>query len=149
MKRFSFFVFLILLFLLPQAQAADRSDLFMQGPVRGDVVDVLDGDTLTIKAHIWIGQSLETHVRLYGIDAPEIKGKCTQERQLAQQAKAELARLVQAGSVSLLNIQLEKYAGRVMAQVQTTDGTDVSKHLIEKGLARPYGGKKRQSWCTQ
>jgi endonuclease YncB( thermonuclease family) len=44
-------------------------------------------------------------------------------------------------------VRLEKYAGRVLAHAQTSDGVDISKYMIEKGLARPYFGKKRQPWC--
>lgn len=44
------------------------------GPVRADVVRVIDGDTLAVTAHIWVGQSLATSVRIRGIDTPELRG---------------------------------------------------------------------------
>lgn len=35
-----------------------------------------------------------------------------------------------------------------MAQIQTADGTDIGRHLIEKGFARAYHGEKRKPWCA-
>ena len=50
------------------------------GPVPAEVLAVLDGDTLVVRARIWLGQDVETRIRLDGIDAPELKGKCESER---------------------------------------------------------------------
>lgn len=130
----------------PQAQSAPRQER-LPGPVSGKVLDVLDGDTLSVSLHVWIGQELQTHVRIAGIDTPELRGACKEERALAAAARQEVARLLQDGAVTLSDIRLEKYAGRVLARAATADGVMIADHLIEKGYARPYSGKKRQSWC--
>ena len=95
------------------AQAGER----LAGPVPAEVVAVIDGDTLEVSAHIWLGRELHIRVRLAGIEAPELKGKCAQERSLATQARAYLrARLAsredRAAQVWLRNIRHGKYAGR-------------------------------------
>ncbi len=130
--------------------AADR----LPGPLPAQVVSVLDGDTLEVRVHIWLGQDLSTRVRLAGIDAPELEGKCDRERDLARRARAYLlARLdpVDAGAgaamVRLREIRYGKFAGRVLARVETWDGTDLGQGLLAAGLARPYDGRRRASWC--
>ena len=119
----------------------------LSGPVPADVVEVLDGDTIAVKARIWLGQELATRVRLSGIDAPELHGKCDRERRLAAAARDFLAERLTDRPVELRDVQFGKYAGRVVARVVTPEGEDVARVLIAAGLARPYGGGKRRPWC--
>lgn len=135
-------VILMLLFATP----ADARDV-IAGPVSGKVLQVLDGDTVTVRLHIWIGQDVETHVRIAGIDTPEMKGKCAREREMATAARVELEKLLADSTITLSNIRHEKYAGRVMAKAVNSQGVDLGGHLTEKGFARPYNGKKRLGWC--
>lgn len=128
------------------AEAARPRAEVLPGPLAAEVLEVLDGDTLTVRVHVWIGQRVETDVRIAGIDTPEIRGQCAREKELAIAARAEVQKLVAAGIV-LSNIRLEKYAGRVLAQVETQSGIAIGSHLIAIGLARPYGGEKRAGWC--
>ena len=128
--------------------AGDR----LAGPLPAQVVSVLDGDTLEVRVHIWLGQDIQTRVRLAGIDAPELKGKCARERVLAQRARAYLKAQLDPGdagtaSVRLREVRYGKYAGRVLARVETLDGTDLGQALVTAGLARPYDGRRRASWC--
>jgi len=118
------------------------------GPVPAEVLAVLDGDTLMVRARIWLGQDVETRIRLDGIDAPEIKGKCDSERRKAAEAREGVVRLAAGGRVILRNIQYGKYAGRVVARVETLDGRDFSDALLGAGLVRAYDGRRRSSWCA-
>lgn len=137
---------LSLLTIIPASAYSARMER-LAGPVSARVLDVLDGDTVTVRARVWIGADIETHVRLAGIDAPEIHGKCASERKQAQDAKDALAALVKDGTVILTDIRLEKYAGRVLARVEVSNGQDVGKSLLDAGLVRAYGGGKRRPWC--
>lgn len=128
------------------AQAGLRQEV-IPGPISGKVLDVIDGDTLSVRLHVWIGQRIETSVRIAGIDTPEINGKCAKERHMAKASHMELKRLLADGDIILSRIRLEKYAGRVLAHASTKNGVSIARHLIEKGLARPYKGRKRGSWC--
>jgi endonuclease YncB( thermonuclease family) len=126
----------------------------LAGPLPAWVVSVIDGDTLEVRVHIWLGQDLNIRVRLAGIDAPELKGKCDREKDLARRARAYLlARLDPAdsgvGEIRLREVRYGKFAGRVLARVETLDGTDLGQDLIAAGLARPYDGRRRASWCEQ
>ena len=124
----------------------------LPGPIRARVTGVIDGDTLAVQARIWLGQDVDIHVRLVGIDAPELKSKCAAERDAALKARAMLAELVglgngAGGEVTLSDVRYDKYGGRVLARVAAQDGTDLASALVAKKLARPYDGKARQAWC--
>jgi endonuclease YncB( thermonuclease family) len=119
----------------------------LAGPVRAEVLEVIDGDTIRVGAHIWLGQRVTTLVRLSGIDAPELKADCAEERRLAELARRLLRDRLGEGDVWLTDIEYEKFAGRVLARVATADGSDLSHGLLQAGLARPYDGGKRASWC--
>ncbi|MHA1599946.1 MAG: thermonuclease family protein [Alphaproteobacteria bacterium] len=125
----------------------------LSGPIGAQVLRVLDGDTLEVSARIWLGQAVETRVRLAGIDAPELRGGCAFERELAVRARAYLVgRLGPVDGrpvrVSLYDISAGKYGGRVLARVLTANGEDLGRSLLAAGLARPYTGGGRRSWCA-
>ncbi|NYZ16210.1 nuclease [Azospirillum sp. RWY-5-1] len=129
------------------AGAADRGTSIV-GPIAADVLRVVDGDTLTVRAHIWIGHEVETSVRLTGIDTPELRARCPEEREKAREARAFLLRLVGEDPVMLMDIQSDKYGGRVLARVRNAAGADLAQSLIRAGLARPYKGDRRGVWCA-
>ena len=108
---------------------------------------VIDGDTIQVRARIWLGQDVETRVRLDGADAPELNGGCESARRLARRARDFVRALADGGRVILSHITYGKYAGRVLARVRVPGGEDFSDALIAAGLARPYGGGRRRSWC--
>ncbi|MFN0042004.1 MAG: thermonuclease family protein [Alphaproteobacteria bacterium] len=119
------------------------------GPVQARVVQIIDGDTLIVRAHIWLGQDVETSVRMSGIDAPELKGQCELERTRALASRDHLASRVAGGAVVLTQVRYEKYGGRVLAQVRLPDGTDLAHDMIATGHARSYDGGKRGMWCEE
>jgi micrococcal nuclease len=118
----------------------------MEGPVAAEVLRVVDGDTLTVRAKIWIGQELTTNVRLSGVNAPELSGGCDEERTLAQAARRFLAERVEGRAVTLRNIALDKFGGRVVAVVEDGAG-DLAAALLAARLAVPYDGGRREPWC--
>lgn len=117
----------------------------LPGPFQARVVRVIDGDTLIVQVGLWFGQSVIEHIRIAGIDAPEMKGRCPSETEAAKAARQYLTGLIGAGSIELRDVRREKY-GRALASV-TAGGVDVGKALIGEGLARPYAGRKRAGWC--
>ena len=131
----------------PYTQGGARETL--SGPIPATVLKVFDGDTVIVRARIWLGQAVETKVRLTGINAPELNGRCEKERHLAQRARQVLTEAIDGKPVSLSNIVYGKYAGRVLASLAVSGGGDASLTLIKAGLARPYSGGKRRSWCGE
>jgi micrococcal nuclease len=100
---------------------------------------VVDGDT--IKAPYGVTY------RLMGYDTPETRSaKCDAELELGLAAKQRLEELPARGEVRVLESGKEDRYGRSLAAV-TVNGRDVGDILIDEGLARPYQGGKRASWC--
>ncbi len=129
------------------ANRAASAASMLKGPVEARVLAVLDGDTFVAEAHVWPGQFVRVNVRIRGVDAPEMKGRCPGERQAAKQARDLLSELLDGESVAISNIGGAKYYGRVLADVVTPRGELVSQILLERNVARPYRGGKRRGWC--
>ena len=100
-------------------------------------IRAVDGDTLALGRE---------RVRIIGLDAPEMHGRCPRETAQAQAAKKRMAQLV-AGGVTLRPRGRDR-SGRLLAQVRDQRGRDVALVLIQEGLARPYDGHTRRAgWC--
>ena len=113
------------------------------------VVSVTDGDTVRVRMALWPEVTIETAVRLRGIDTPELHGHCERERKLALDARAALARMLTGQQVSLSEVTPDKYGGRVLARVSTVNGADVAGDLLKRGLAVSYSGRgPRRNWCA-
>lgn len=118
------------------------------GPVACALTRVTDGDTFRCIATPWPDLRVDISVRPDGFDAPELRGKCEAEKDAAARAKDQLTRLLAAGAITLHNVRLGKYAGRVAADVHV-DATPIAGAMIESGNARPYTGGGRYTWCGQ
>lgn len=110
---------------------------------------VYDGDTLFVDIPNFpsiLGEDMPIRVR--GIDTPEIRGKCPEEKVIAKQARDQVRLWSEnAERVELTNIERGKYF-RLVATV-LIDGEDIGEKLVKLGLARPYDGQgKRQGWCN-
>lgn len=127
---------------LPRRLAAEA----LAGPVSATVERVLDGDTIEVRARIWLGQTLIVRVRIEGIDAPELEARCDMERRLALSARAYLFQRLVGAEVTMTGVVYDKYGGRVRAHIADAQG-DIGKALLMAGLVRPYHGERRQSWC--
>ena len=121
----------------------------LEGPIPAFVERVVDGDTLVVRARIWLGQELKILVRINGIDAPELRARCKQERKMALSARKLVKRLVGQRKVTLTHIRQGKYAGRVIAEVTDKSGSLLSTKLLKANLVRPYTRGRRKSWCKK
>jgi micrococcal nuclease len=117
---------------LPCPQAAR-----FQEEVAATAIRVIDGDTVAIGAE---------RIRLIGVDAPEVQGRCPAERAGAARASQFLRQLLATGgTVAVTRSGHDRY-GRTLARLRL--GTlDVSGALLLAGLARPYDGGRRAGWC--
>lgn len=118
------------------------------GRYRAEVLRVLDGDTLEARVRVWLGEDIVTRVRLAGIDAPEIRGRCDEERRRALEARAALEHLVEGRAVILADIGPDKYFGRVVGRILIDGERDAGAILLAAGHARAYDGRTRTSWCA-
>ena len=119
----------------------------LPGPIPATVTKVIDGDTVAVEAYIWPDQWIAVHVRIRGIDAPEIHGKCDFERQKAEAAKNLVSGYLSEGKATLTDINIDKYGGRVVANMITPEGVNLGQILLDKGLAHAYSGGHKSGWC--
>lgn len=129
---------------LVQPGAAASSEI-LSGPVAARVERVIDGDTVEVRARIWIDQEIKVAVRVADIDAPELfRPRCAGERAKAQQAKAFAADFLADGAATLRDIRYGKYAGRVVARLENSAGAELSDALLAAGLAVKGAAS---AWC--
>lgn len=113
-------------------------------PIKGGrVIKVYDGDTITIAARLPYKESplYRFHVRLNGIDTPEIKGSTDDEKIAAKSAKEYVEKLTLNKYVTLENVATEKF-GRVLADVYVGEMNICENLLKEKYAVKYNGGKK-------
>jgi len=112
------------------------------------VISVYDGDTIRVNIDSFpdiIGKNIS--IRLKGIDAPEIKGKCQKEIDLAIMARDYLRNAInKSNQIELRNIKRGKYF-RIVGELYI-DGINVTKNLIKRKLAYHYSGGKKRTWCN-
>jgi micrococcal nuclease len=128
--------------------APQRVASAFDGPVHAQVLRIIDGDTFEAAAQIWLGEAIDVHVRIAGIDAPELRARCDSEYALATAARDFLAKRIAGADVMLSAVRYDKYGGRVDAAVSDARG-DVGAAMIKAHMARPYHGERRGSWCGQ
>lgn len=115
------------------------------GPILAKVERVIDGDTVKVRAQIWLEQELEVNVRVAGIDAPELfRPKCDEEKQRARASKHFVEEFFADENAYLHNIEPDKYGGRVVAQLTNSAGKDLGKALVK--AAHAVAGPKGV-WC--
>lgn len=101
------------------------------------VIDVYDGDTITVVADLGFHTKQTLKIRLYGIDTPELRGE-TRDQGLA--AKQRLSELILGKQIVLKTYKdrQEKF-GRWLGDIYLPDSTSsINTILLNEGLARPY-----------
>jgi len=112
-----------------------------------NVTEVYDGDSFKVNINSWpkiIGK--EVIIRIKGIDAPEMKGKCEKESLMAKLARQHTVNLINnAFRVDLKNIQRDQYF-RILADVYV-DRINLGDSLVAQKFAVRYAGGKKYNWC--
>jgi endonuclease YncB( thermonuclease family) len=104
---------------------------------------VIDGDTLDLDCP---GEGF-VRTRLIGFDTPEVSSPgCASELTLGTAATRALRDRIAASTEMRVDFRGADHYGRRLARL-SLDGTDVARPMIAEGLARPYHGGRRPSWC--
>lgn len=126
--------------------------------VRAKCISVYDGDTCTV-LHFIDRVPVKATVRLYGIDAPELRQpkdldelQRKKNKDLALEAKVKLQDLILNKSVTLVTKGIDKY-GRILCNIEIEKGvlcfahiTNVTEVMLKDGHGYEYhGGKKEVS----
>jgi micrococcal nuclease len=108
-------------------------------------IENYDGDTIDIIVEVWPDIKLHLdNARLYGIDTPELKTVMSLEKAKAIAAKDYLKKRLKDKKFYIEPIDKGKY-GRWLINVYV-GGVNINEELIDKGLARPYHGGKKEEW---
>ncbi|BFM13343.1 hypothetical protein R50072_34960 [Simiduia litorea] len=140
-------VFLLVLFLCAAVNASAKTRQYGNTTV-SEIVSIYDGDTFTVNIDEWpaiVGQRIS--VRIAGIDTPEMRGRCEEEKTKARLAKQfTVAALRNANRIELKNLQRDKYF-RLLSDVYV-DGENLAQQLLRQGFAVPYSGHTKINWCN-
>ena len=71
------------------ASAGENQWRSIAGPVTAEVIRIIDGDTIEVDAHPWPGHAVRVSVRLRGIDTPERRSRCADQRAAVAREAAE------------------------------------------------------------
>jgi endonuclease YncB( thermonuclease family) len=105
-----------------------------QNRISGKVINIHDGDTLTILNP----ENQQMRVRLAEIDAPEIgRGKDNPGQPFGRQAQRYLEEMCPKGSIAEVETQGRDQYGRVVGRVWC-GGRDANKMMVQAGLAWVY-----------
>lgn len=128
------------------AREAGRKAAELASERNWPVLYVVDGDTVKVR----LPDGRAALVRIRHMDSPETgsRASCQGERDKGDLARAYLSGVLDASSrvVFLRPTTNEDKYGRILADM-LADGSMVSRLMISAGLARPYDGGRRQSWC--
>lgn len=121
----------------------------------GEIVRVVDADTLTVKIHLLPGLEYTVDVRSRGVDAPELRRPgCDWEATIAKEATEAIERRFPVGSwVYIENIQEGSFSGRIVADIKQWYGNQrwrtVSQVLLDKEgrWGVPYERSNPFDWC--
>jgi endonuclease YncB( thermonuclease family) len=146
MKYLVVLLSLLLVLVSSLVQAADKQfgNVFVS-----EVTSIYDADTFRVNIKGWpdiIGKHMS--IRVLGVDAPEIRGKCDAEKKAARLAKQFTVNALRSAKlIELKNIKRGKYF-RILAEVYI-DGENLAEALIRAKQARPYDGGTRSGWCDK
>ena len=114
-----------------------------------ELLRVIDGDTIDVRADLGFDVSLRLRLRFAGINTPESRTRNKVEKALGKAATARLKEILEsADSIEFESFGKGKF-GRVLATpyvVHDDERTDVCQMLVREGHARLYDGGKREPW---
>ena len=102
----------------------------------GEVLKVIDGDTVDIEVNLGFGVKIVQRFRLYHINAPEMRGR---DKELGKAAKKFLVGLIEGQSILVKTYKDKrgKY-GRYLADLFTHDDICINELMVKNGHAVEY-----------
>lgn len=121
----------------------------------GEIVRIVDADTITVKIHLLPGLEYSVDVRSRGVDAPEIRrAGCDWEKTIAEEAKKAIERRFPVGSwVYIENIEEGSFSGRIIADIKQRFGNQRWRTVTRALLAKegrwgvPFVKGEDFDWC--
>ena len=106
-----------------------------------EIGKIVDGDTVDCVLDLGFGMFCKQRIRLYGIDAPELRSRDQRERKMADEALGFVTRWISENRNNLIveTFKDDKY-GRLLGRFRTEDGRCVNDEMVKIGYAWAYDG---------
>lgn len=102
------------------------------------LVAVIDGDTIDLDLDLGFSLVLRQRVRLYGLDAPELRTKDAAEKERGLRTKAFVQSWFGEPGEVLVRTSKEEKFGRMLADCFRPGQPSLCSELLSRGLAKPY-----------
>jgi endonuclease YncB( thermonuclease family) len=124
------------------------------------VIEVLDGDTMSVLFHLKNEVYMKARLRICGIDTPEKhplgRGECCDlEKQCSLFITQKVKERIEGKVVQIRIHSFDKYGGRYIGELYQSaakkprETSSLGKYLVQKGYAREYGGDKKKEWTRE
>jgi micrococcal nuclease len=114
---------------------------------KANVVKIIDGDTIVLDIDLGFGIWVRNeHIRLYGIDTPEIRTKNLVEKAAGNLAKERVLELIGEHNIIkiiTINDKSEKF-GRMFGIIFNHEGVNINDTLLNERLAVKYNGESKE-----
>jgi len=146
------------------------------GPVPAYLTRYIDDGIFDAEIKIWIDLKITSQVRISGVDIPRIHSHCDAERIKANEMKSFIGKLIGGRTVNLRDIRIDQVFNGVItskgrpdvlsqrylnvptfdvsmkyvyvAKIETSDGIDISRSLIDADFARFRVKDAHFDWCN-
>lgn len=107
---------------------------------------IIDGDSIILDIDLGFNTWLNNQsIRLHGIDTPETRTRDLVEKQQGLLAKNRVLELLSPGDTVTIKTILDKHEkfGRILGQIELSNGINLNRLLIEERLAVEYYGQSK------
>lgn len=129
---------------------------FKRQRINAFVCNVYDGDTCSVIFRFG-GDFLKYKIRVLGVDTPEvsIRGEKNNtpigdlEEEAGKYVRDKVKDLIEGRECDVIFDKWDKYGGRVNGTIFINGDVTLTDYLLQKGYAKPYEGKKKETWTTE
>lgn len=102
---------------------------------------VIDGDTVDAIIDLGFNISIKQRVRIIGVDAPELRSRDVEEREMAKKATEFAERWMATGGRMVVTTYKDDKYGRILGDFKLEQSSETfSEALMKAGLAKKYIG---------
>lgn len=123
-----------------------KNNIFQELELDAYCFNVHDTDTISVLFK-YNQEVIKYNIRLMGLDAPELKSKDLNERELCIKGTEYLKQLILNKLIKVKTYKTDKY-GRMLGSISTLDNNpiNINEDLIKKGYCREYHGDAKKDW---
>lgn len=123
-----------------------KNNIFQELELDAYCFNVHDTDTISVLFK-YNQEVIKYNIRLMGLDAPELKSKDLNERELCIKGTEYLKQLILNKLIKVKTYKTDKY-GRMLGSISTLDTNpiNINEDLIKKGYCREYYGDAKKDW---